>query len=49
MVTKLGPFDYEPLPQDSVKRILKDVQNIDGGGKYYGFWYGLDLMTVGMR
>ena len=39
MVDEFGNFKYEYDNEDDVKRVLRDVQVIYGGGNYYGFWY----------
>lgn len=38
MYEKLGEFKYDTVEDDGVTRVLKDMQTIEGGGKYYGFW-----------
>jgi hypothetical protein len=43
---KLGNFKYEIDVKDDVKRILKDLQTIEGGGSYYGFWYSYQDKVV---
>jgi hypothetical protein len=34
----VGVFEYEKLPADGVKRILKDLAHCEDGSQYYGFW-----------
>ncbi len=41
MYEKLGEFKYDVVDSDGISRILKDTQTIEGGGKYYGFWYAI--------
>ena len=49
MVEKLGNFKYDADVQDGVKRVLKEMQIIEGGGSYFGFWYIQYSKNLGTR
>eukprot|EP00831_Metopus_contortus_P047076 TRINITY_DN378_c0_g1_i2.p1 TRINITY_DN378_c0_g1~~TRINITY_DN378_c0_g1_i2.p1 ORF type:complete len:205 (-),score=55.59 TRINITY_DN378_c0_g1_i2:130-744(-) len=33
-----GPYEYPPMPNDGVERELRELQKLEEGGQYYGFW-----------
>lgn len=38
MTESKGPFTFKEFRVEGVKRILKDLQPVDNGAQYFGFW-----------